>query len=240
MKFQGAFFGFGKALLDFIYPPTCVVCRSVVENGSPICRQCFSNLKPYDNAEDLENLWIARHKTNPVYLDGFLAGFYFEPNLKNLMHLLKYQKEKRLGTFFGKWLADRYSDQLREWNIDWIVPVPLHARKRRKRGYNQSELIARGLATENNFKIAYNVLRRTRNTPTNTGLPAPKRIENVSGAFVVNPKINPAAKRILLIDDVITTGSTLNACAEPLKKAGAAAVFALAIAHPPLDYLQFS
>jgi len=244
MKFQGDIFRWGTApfswLLDFVYPPTCLVCKAIVENGDPICRQCFSKIQPCGEKEGLEDLWIARHKINPVYLDGFLASFYFEPNLQELLHLLKYQKERRLGTFFGKWLGRNLSNRLREWKIDWVVPVPLHSRKRWKRGYNQSELIARGVAAENGYVLAKTVLKRTRNTPTNTGLSASERIRNVSGAFAANPHINFSGKRIVLIDDVITTGSTLNACAAPLKKAGASVVFALAIAHPPLDNLHFS
>ncbi|NOY78372.1 MAG: ComF family protein, partial [Calditrichaeota bacterium] len=198
-------------LLDFVYPPTCLVCKEVVENGDPICRSCFSKIQPFDEAEKLETLWISRHKTHPIYLDGFLAGFYFESNLQELLHLLKYQKERRLGTFFGRWLGRHLSTQLREWKIDWIVPVPLHPRKRRKRGYNQSELIARGVAAENAMTHIQNALKRTRNTPTNTGLSAVERIRNVSGAFVANPRLHFSGKRIVLIDDVITTGSTLNA-----------------------------
>ncbi len=244
MKFQGDLSRWAKVpfhwLLDFVYPPTCLVCGEVVENGDPICRQCFSKIQPYNEEEALEELWISRHKINPVYLDGFLAGFYFEPNLQNLLHLLKYQKERRLGTFFGRRLGKNLSLQMHEWAIDWVVPVPLHPRKNRKRGYNQSDLIAREVAAENGPALAKSVLKRTRNTPTNTGLSASERIRNVSGAFVVHSKFNFSGKRILLIDDVITTGSTLNACAEPLKKAGAAAVFALAVAHPPLENLHFS
>ena len=244
MRLQGDILRLGTAplswLLDFVYPPTCLICGAVAENGDPICRQCFSKIQPYDTEEGLEDLWIARHKVDPVYLDGFLAGFYFEPNLQDLLHLLKYQKERRLGIFFGMWLGKNLSSRLREWAIDWVVPVPLHPRKHRKRGYNQSDLIARGVAAENGFVLSKTALKRTRNTPTNTGLSASERIRNVSGAFVVNPKFNFSGKRILLIDDVITTGSTLNACAEPLKKAGAAAVFALAVAHPPLENLHFS
>lgn len=244
MKFQGELFRWARApfnwLLDFIYPPTCLVCGTVVENGDPICGQCFSKIQPYSEGKGLEELWISRHEINPIYLDGFLAGFYFEPNLQNLLHLLKYQKQRRLGSFFGRWLGKNLSFQLQMWNIDWVVPVPLHPRKRRKRGYNQSDLIAREVAAENGFLLARSVLKRTRNTATNTGLSASERIRNVSGAFIVHPKFNFSGKRILLIDDVITTGSTLNACAEPLKKAGAAAVFALVVAHPPLEDLHFS
>ena len=219
-------------LADFVYPPVCVLCKKIIPAGSPVCEACLSKMQPYPQIESANQLWIARQGDSSVYLECFLAGFSFEPNLQQLIHLLKYQNEKRLGVLLGKRLAGQCSKPLKKWKIDWVVPVPLHPKKKRTRGYNQSELVGAGLAGLLNLTFKKDVLFRTRNTPSNTKLSAPERVENVAGAFAVAAGINPAGKNILLIDDVITTGSTLNACAEPLKKAGARTLYALALAHP--------
>lgn len=222
-------------LLNFIYPPACLVCGSPLEQGEILCSSCEQKLMPLQEAEDLQELWIARQKTLPVYLDGFLAGFLFEPTIQALIHELKYRNQKRVGSYLGKKLAERFTAFWANRNIDFILPVPLHKKKQQSRGYNQSALLAKAISQETGVPFSEKFIRRVRNTPTNTGLSAPQRFENMKNGFELLPGQAAAGKNFLLIDDVITTGSTVNACARPLKMAGAAHVLALAIAHPALE-----
>ncbi len=223
-------------ILDFVYPPVCLVCGVPLEDASdPLCPACSQKLVPLQDADGLSELWIARQKSLPVYLDGFLAGFLFESTAQVLIHALKYQNQKRVGTFLGEKLAEQMRSVWATEEIDWIVPVPLHRKKRRSRGYNQSTLLAKAISEKTGIPFSEKILRRVRNTPTNTGLMAPQRFENVRNGFELFPDCTVEGQNFLLVDDVITTGSTTNACAEPLKRGGARRVLALAVAHPDLE-----
>jgi len=223
-------------ILNFVYPPLCVVCGAPLGDApGPLCPVCAKKLIPLQDTNDLSALWITRQKSVPVFLDGFLAGFLFESTIQALIHALKYQNQRQVGLFLGGKLAERLRTVWVAEKMDWIVPVPLHRKRRRSRGYNQSTLLARAISERTGIPCSEKILRRVRNTPTNTGLTASERFENMQNGFEIFPGRAVEGQSFLLVDDVITTGSTTNACAEPLKRGGARQVLALAVAHPALE-----
>lgn len=165
---------------------------------------------------------------------AYSFGFYEGP-LRKLIHLFKYSGIKPLG----KRLATLLSKALPEDEVyDAIVPMPLHWRRRWKRGFNQSAILARLLAHEGNAPVV-NAVRRIRPTAVQAGLTNSNRRKNVAGAFRVPNKKRVSGKRILLIDDVMTTGATASACASVLKRAGARSVTLLTLARVDRRFAQF-
>ncbi len=143
----------------------------------------------------------------------------------------KYNREM----YFGPHLVDWLQVSARRW-IDWrevdaIVPVPLHPRKQRQREFNQAEYLAKALGKSLNIPVAKRSLRRVKDTPTQTKLSAEDRARNMRGAFVVRNESVFKGKRLVLLDDVFTTGATLDSCAKVLRGAGAQNVIALAVAR---------
>ncbi len=155
----------------------------------------------------------------------------FGPQARGVIHAFKYADQPYLSSYLAGWMNkewDKYPD-LKEAQL--ILPVPLYKKKQRQRGYNQSELLARELAKLRNLPLDTTSLIRSRNTPSQTKLGREGRLQNMSGAFSC---VNPAAvkgKIVLLIDDVATTGATLEGCAEALKAAGAKKVIAYTLAR---------
>ncbi len=223
-------------VLDFVYPPACFACGAPLEGDEILCAACEAQLQPLASENSLKELWIARQKTLSVFVDDVLVGFLFEPVIQKLIHGLKYEGRRNVGRFLGEKLARQFALRMPTFRLDWIVPVPLHRKKQRLRGYNQSTVLARVLSKKWGIPLTEKMIRRVRNTPTNTGLTAAERLENMKDGFVLLPGQTVANQTILLVDDVITTGSTVNACAKPLKAAGASRVLALSVAHPALEH----
>ena len=151
----------------------------------------------------------------------------YEGPLRELIHLYKYSGMKPLGRRLAGYM-ERAIPQ--EELFDAVVPVPLHWRKRLNRGFNQAELLARCLAKRRGLPVL-NALRRSRATEVQAGLANASRRRNVAGAFAVRPRVNVSGAKILLIDDVMTTGATAAACAAALKRAGAKSVSLLTVAR---------
>jgi ComF family protein len=150
--------------------------------------------------------------------------------LRQSVHSLKYERLAGLADPFGAMLADYWRTM--QLTADWLVPVPLHPSRERDRGYNQSNLLAQCLATQVGISVIVKGLRRTRVTAVQMELNAAQRKENVSGAFAcADQRVRGA--RVIIIDDVCTTGTTLEACAVALLKTGAASVMGLTLARTP-------
>ena len=159
------------------------------------------------------------------------AGRYQGP-LKDAVLLLKYRKYKPLGALLGGKAFEALKRDQEFWEgIALVVPVPLHERRRRERGFNQAEAVAREIAGRAGLPLDRRVLRKTRNAPPQTSLERADRAANVRGAYAVARGEAIAGKIILLVDDVFTTGATLGACARVLRAAGAAEVRAITIAQ---------
>jgi ComF family protein len=162
---------------------------------------------------------------------GSFLLFQKKGSVQKLLHALKYRSKPEVGKILGNW----YGQDLKKANVfvdcDLIIPVPLHKNRQRKRGYNQSELIAHGLSEELNIPVLTNVLHKKHFTETQTFKSREERWQNTFESFEVNHVESIAGKKILLVDDVITTGATTEACIYQLSKAGCAEVSVASIAY---------
>ena len=221
-------------LRDFVYPPVCLTCDNLIPDGTGrICAACRNSFRRAGPADTACNEFAARLAAEGL-IDAFHAAYLFEKRgkLQDVIHCLKYSGMKSLGVGLGSELG-RELVRLPEFSgADFIVPVPLHRHKRRERGYNQSDFICTGISSCLPARVLPSLLIRTRNTPSQTRLDIAGRRANVSGAFALNPscRISLDGSVCILVDDVMTTGATITACAEVLRKAGAAKVLATSIA----------
>lgn len=216
-----------------LFPTRCLGCR---RHGEPICSRCQEAI-PWLGPERCPRCAepsamggpCGRCRRGEGALDGIRAACAFEGLVRQAIHDLKYRQARALAPLVAGFLAESLAR--RPLDADVIVPVPLAPARRRERGYNQSELIADHLAGTIGVRPTSSALRRLRETPPQVGRSAAERRENVRGAFACPDSDAVCGRRVLVIDDVATTGSTLEACAEPLKDAGAAQVFGLVVAR---------
>lgn len=152
----------------------------------------------------------------PIVKATSFAYFTADGLLQHLLHGLKYQDKKYIGNFLGKQLGYDLAQLNWQQGIDAIIPVPLHPKKEAARGYNQTELIANGLGEVLHLPVITDVLERTRNTESQTQKTREERIANMEAAFSLKNAVHIKDKHLLLIDDVLTTGATLEACAQTL------------------------
>ncbi|MDZ7315157.1 MAG: ComF family protein [candidate division KSB1 bacterium] len=157
------------------------------------------------------------------------AFFSYTPELQKIIHAFKYQGLSRLDAFFEKEILKRWASLTLEG--DCLVPVPLHSARLRERGYNQSEVLAQLFSRQIGLPCAAGVLERVRYTEQQAKLNAEERRRNVQGAFLVRHPDSVRRRHIVLVDDVLTTGSTLNECSRVLKAAGAARIDVLTLAR---------
>ena len=208
-------------LLDLFYPKLCPACnKNLSAEEELICIHCELHLPlthyfDYEN-NPIEKLFWGRVKVNAC---GALYFFNKGEGIQRLMHQLKYRERKDVGLWLGKKLAREMMASNRFKNIEMIVPIPLHPKKEFKRGYNQSMLIAKGIEEVSGMKC-HDLLQRIENSGSQTRKGKYDRWLNVSSAFRVNPNSSIKNKNILLVDDVVTTGATLEAAVSALLSAG--------------------
>lgn len=234
---------FLTALLDVILPPVCHICHSYIPNAAPlhICPTCFDLLPPV-----LSPLCPlcgipfvgtgGDHRcgscvVTPPHFDSALAGFLYEGPIRDLIHSFKYNQKTHLRKPLALLTLKGIHERVSGLNPDIIVPVPLHSSRLRQRGFNQAVLLGRLLSCHLNLPMLADALIRTRQTEPQIELSAAERRTNVKGAFAVKRSDAVIGKRVLLLDDIMTTGSTLDECAKELKKAGAKLVVAVTIAR---------
>jgi ComF family protein len=211
-----------SGLFDLLFPPACVYCG---RGGHWLCPLCLAEITPApparESAAPLAGLWA--------------VGEYRDP-LRLAIHQFKYEGKRRLAEPLGHLLAGLYRQQVRANSLpDAVLPVPLHPKREAERGYNQAALLARALCRLEGLELVEGVLLRSRDTPQQAKMTRAERQANVAGAFSCaagHPKI--AGRRVLLIDDVCTTSSTLGECAKMLLAGGAREVWALVLARPTL------
>jgi ComF family protein len=221
-------------LIDLLFPPRCGGCQKA---GSLWCETCRAAVQPIEPpwCEKCGEPFIAdglcaNCRAHPLSIEKIRSVALFDGVLREAIHRFKYERLSSLAEPFGAMLADYWrAEQLA---ADWLIPVPLHPSRERDRGYNQSELLARQLSRRMNVPISRRGLRRTRATAVQMTLNAAERHANVAGAFACHePRVRGAC--IVIIDDVCTTGATLEACAQAVLKAGAASVMGLTLARTP-------
>ena len=233
-----------SALVSLVLPDDCRVCGHPLRNVSriPVCPKCLTAPEPLA-AEYLCAACRAPF-ASPWPLDehglcglcrrgahGFDAAYsygFYDGTLRELIHLLKYGRIHTLAGPLGRFMALALP---RDQRIDGIVPVPMHCRRRWERGFNQSVLLAQALAQRTGLPVWKAAARRSRFTPPQAGLTSAQRRDNMTRAFEVRKPDAVQGRRILLVDDVLTTGATASACARALKRSGAAHVAVLTVAR---------
>ncbi|MBR5154725.1 MAG: ComF family protein [Alphaproteobacteria bacterium] len=235
--------GLFKKIIDIILPPRCLICGKVINSDNSLCGECFSNIKFITNPycckcgtplsckiDDEKMLCVSclnpkikklfRMSRSAVVYDDFSKKLVLD--FKFLNHL----ENKKL---LVNWLIMAGRDIFDE-GVDLIVPVPLHFSRILQRRYNQSAILAKEVAFRKNIKVSFDALSRIRKTAPQVMCAGKERKKNVKGAFKVNDIEAIKGKRIVIIDDVYTTGSTLKECAKVLLKAGAKSVDTLTVA----------
>lgn len=213
--------GIGSYLTDFlslIYPNLCLGCDSPLPKGSKyICPRCHYNL-PKTNTYRLEMHSFLEKFEGIVPVEHVLVYAYFIKNgiMQHILHDLKYNDNQEIGQMIGRWfghdlLLGGYADA-----FDVIIPVPLHESRLKTRGYNQAACFGQGLSDVLKVPMNAQGLARNKHVETQTKKSKVKRIQNVEAIFELVEPGNMKGKRVLLVDDVLTTGSTLIACVEPL------------------------
>jgi ComF family protein len=224
---------FIQDFFDFFIPRICPSCKSKLDlTEEIICRKCFLRLNRVSEEKILTE-FQDKFKKDRIVSD-FMSLYYFEKDkeVHNIIHEFKYNGKFRIGFFLGTLLACNLEAKIRSWKIEYIVPVPLHHIRRAERGFNQSYFIAKGIKSVLNIPIAANLLKRHRFTNSQTHLSIIERRENVKDSFLVKKNKKISGKNILLIDDVITTGSTISECGKVLLNSRAAKIFAISVAIP--------
>ena len=226
---------------NLFVPPLCAGCQCRVESGylcsrcaklprrvkPPFC-ECCSH--PFDGAIETDFL-CPNCQDRPMHFECAVASRHARGLVRNLIHDFKYNKREYLRRPLADWLADTLDDpRITAHPIDALLPVPLHPTRQRERGYNQSQLLTELLATDFHFPLLPS-LRRVRPTETQTSFDRAERMENLHDAFQVSDSASVKNKHLVLVDDVLTTGSTLNECARILLQAGAASVRAICVAR---------
>lgn len=209
-----------QTLSDYIFPRNCYGCEVRLEfYEKHLCLNCQIQLPLTLFHQTTENP-LFQKLSNRFPTESATSLFYFEKEgvLAHLIHLFKYNGVKEIGVFLGPWLGDHLKESAMTADLDAIVPVPLHTVKKRKRGFNQSELIAKALSKKTKLPLLSEVLIRVKNTTALAQLGETERELEVRNAFELNIKYSDQPMHLLLVDDVLTTGATLTACASALLK----------------------
>ena len=218
--------------LDWVFPPECggcgrkgfrwcQECQAMVEPIGPmVCPVCGD---PQTTSQTCNNCILM-----PPSYQSLRSWAAFKGPLRAALHRLKYRKDLALGDSLSHPLIGYLKDL--NWSVDLIVPVPLGKKRMNLRGYNQAALLARPIALANSIHYSAKALMRIKDSPTQVGLTIKERHQNVSGAFWANPEV-VSGKRVLIVDDVTTTGATIEACAQALRESESAEVFALTLAR---------
>ncbi len=200
---------FCRERLPWIGEERCLLCGQKTEEGEELCRECRGASHRFDQARAL---FLYNEDTGRMILD------------------FKNRGEKEIGRWLGREMAESFRESLPLWRADCIVPVPITRSKKRKRGYNQAEVLAEILGEEWKIPVERNLLLRVREGEQQKKLSLEERMGNLKGVFALSGPLIKGA-RVLLVDDVITTGSTADTCAALLKEAGAEKVFVAAAAR---------
>ena len=217
--------------VDLVLPPSCAACG---RGGAFLCEPCESSLsrleRPYCArcAHPGADRLCEACASSPPAFDGIRAVCLFEGAARQLVHSLKYANFRAVAPDMARLLADLLGPRPGPGEV--IVPVPLHPRRERTRGYNQSELLARTVGKRTGLPVRPGIVRRVRNTPPQVSIENyEERRSNIEGSFECPTGLS--GESVLLMDDVVTTGSTMSACAAALKAAGARSVWGLAFAR---------
>ena len=230
-----------KPLQSLIFPAHCAGCGCSVAEGSPVCASCAETIEkirpprcetcsqPYRG--EIPTFVCPNCRGEAFYFDCAVAVLRSTGVVREMIHRLKYGKELWLGRILAGWMREGLADpRLAGWTPDALVPVPLHPKRLREREFNQAEILCQELSRTTGIRV-FSPLLRQRYTTTQTQLDRRGRRQNLRDAFVPGKNRDVTNMNLLLVDDVLTTGSTLDACAAVLLEAGARSVRALTAAR---------
>ena len=230
------------AFLSLLYPPHCALCSGETGAGrhlcglclekaakikAPFCRQCS---QPFSGAIDGE-FTCSNCEDRRFHFDCAVSRYRSSGMVRDLIHRFKYDRCLYLRQPLAEWLAETLDDErILAHSFDYLVPVPLHAARMREREFNQAAVLARLVAERHGERVLH-ALRRVRYTTTQTRLDREERMQNLRNAFRVRHPRRVAGSHLILVDDVFTTGSTVDECARVLKESGAASVRVITVAR---------
>lgn len=227
-----------NTFLDILYPRRCPVCHDIpVPRGRKICDGCKEKLKPVTGPRCLKCSKPIREPEQEYCQDCSRRTHLFEQGigifpystiLQESLFKLKYGKRQEYGVFFGELAAFYAGEQISSWQIDCIIPVPLHRKRLEKRGYNQAEIIGEAIGKKLKLPVEKNILKRKVNTKPQKDLEPGERRKNMKDAFGLKGRMK--GEKVLLVDDIYTTGSTIDEAAAALMQGGAGKVYFLVIA----------
>jgi len=230
-----------RGALDLVYPPHCFACTAPIHQGlDPLCPECRASIRPVEDscptcgtplgpfAPDAQRCESCRNRK--LFFDGARGAFLYEGPVKRLLHRLKFERFAQAAKPLSALAVTRLEASPFPGPFQAVVPVPMHWRKKHRRGYNQAELLAKGIARRLGLP-AVRALAKTRTTDAQVDLPRSKRLDNPQGAYRARRAGRIRGRSILLVDDIMTTASTVSACAQALKECGAEKVYAFAVAR---------
>jgi ComF family protein len=236
----------GRALFATLFPSDCRLCGSLLETTSrlPVCPECLAGIHPIEGrvcvicgerlvGEVPDEICGMCRRATPPFARARAYGSY-DGRLREMIHLLKYEHVHPAAEYLGELLAVPLDAAARESGAEVIIPVPLYRGKRRERGFNQTEAVVREalkFLRSSGLRMQTDVLERTRNTASQTGLTRHQRRANVRGAFRVRKPEKIAGRTVLLVDDVMTTGTTAAECTRVLLRAGVERVQVVTLAR---------
>lgn len=231
-----------RALASLFYPPLCAACSQPVTQADYLCASCTAKApriqapfcakcsEPFAGAIT-ETFSCANCAHRTLHFEAAVCAYRSRGIVRQIVHHFKYDGQQHLRHPIADWLADTLDDpRLQGRRFDIIVPVPLHPARKRERGFNQAELLAELLSARAAVPSC-EVLQRVRYTTTQTAFDRAERMENLHDAFRLRKNANVRGLRVLLVDDILTTGSTLSECARVLKASGAMTVHAATAAR---------
>lgn len=213
-----------NSLSNLFYPPQCFSCNRRIEEEQILCEKCSEEMIPVSHNsctfcnKDTINTLICEECKKDYPFDEVVCAYSFNLPIQRLIHHFKYNEFRRIGAYLGSKLAELISTYSFISDTDYIIAVPLHKTKKRFRGFNQAEIIAEALSVKLNIPILKNVLKRKKYTQTQTQLKKHEREKNVANAFHLKNIGTIRNKSVLLVDDVLTTGSTMKSIALLLKE----------------------
>lgn len=209
-----------RDFFSLIYPRTCALCHNgLVRNETEICVRCLTRLPRFTDLLEIRP-YLPNITGSYLYEYVFAYIKYYKKGIgQKLLQQIKYGNRPELAFYMGQLLGEKIRNSM--IHPELIIPVPLHRKKLKKRGYNQSNFLARGISDVTGIPSSPEILIRTKNNPSQTNRSRVERILNVEGIFKVNDVAAVNGRKVLLADDVITTGATLAACAAALGRIGA-------------------
>ena len=210
-----------NSTLHLFYPHVCTGCGSdLLQENNLLCLRCINDL-PHTNFAALANNQIEKDFWGRINLTAAYSQFYFSKEflIQHLIHQLKYKGDTKIGFYLGEIMGKTLLNSKRFSSIDALVPLPLYTAKEHKRGYNQATVICNGMSSVMNIQVLNNAVIRQHATETQTRKHRTERWENVKSSFKVAKPGELSGKHLLLVDDVVTTGATLEACGNAILQA---------------------